>query len=255
MSDAQAFLGAGDLYIQRQDPATLVWGPLHGPFDAEKFEYKPNSEKLEKTSKGKSTYGQVRATVFKPTAPEFSVTLGQANRENLPLALMGTAADINVAGGTLTAESVTVTNVGGWVELPWANLTATGFIVTNAAGDTTYVRDTDYLVNLAMGWIKFLSGSGVLVNDVIKVTGTHGAITGTRIDAGTVNQLRARFILDGKNLVDGTPVKATAKQVAMSSDAGLDLLGDNFAEIPLTGSIETPVGHTTGFEVELQTLA
>lgn len=255
MSDAQAFLGAGDLYIQRQDPVSLAWGPLHGPFDAEKFEYKPNTEKLEKTSKGKNTYGQVRATVFKPSAPEFSVTLGQANRENLPLALMGTAADINRAGGTLTAEEVTVTNVGGWIELPWANIKEAGLTVTNAAGDNTYVRDTDYLINLAMGWIKFLSGSGVSVNDVVKISGTYGAITGTKIDASTVNQLRARFILDGKNLVDGSPVKAIAKQVAMSSEAAFDLLGDNFAEIPLTGSIETPVGHTTGFEVELQTLA
>jgi hypothetical protein len=255
MSDAQAFLGAGDLYIQRQDPTTLVWGPLHGPFDAEKFAYKPNSEKLEKTSKGKTTYGQVRATVFKPSAPEFSVTLGQANRENLPLALMGVAADINTAGGTLTAEDVTVTNVGGWIEMPWANISATGLTITSADTLTTYVRDTDYIINIEMGWLKILSGSGILLNDVLKLTGTHGAITGTKINAGTVNQLRARFILDGKNLVDGSPVKATAKQVAMSSDTEFDLLGDNFAEIPLTGSVETPVGHSTGFEVELLTLA
>lgn len=255
MSNAQAFLGAGDLYIQRQDPVTLAWGPLHGPFDAEKFSYKPNSEKMEKTSKGKNTYGQVRATVFKPTAPEFSVTLGQANRENLPLALMGVSSAININGGTLTAEEITVTNIGGWIELPWANIAAAGLAITNEAGTTTYERDTHYIINLEMGWLMILADSGISLNAVLKITGTHGAITGTKINASTVNQLRARFILDGKNLVDGSRVKAVAKQVAMSSDAEFDLLGDDFAEIPLTGSVETPVGHDTGFEMHLLTLA
>jgi hypothetical protein len=255
MSDAQAFLGAGDLYIQRQDPTTQAWGPLHGPFDAEKFAYKPNSEKLEKTSRGKNTYGQVRATVFKPSAPEFMVTLGQANRENLPLALMGTSSDINVAGGTLTAAEVTVTNLGGWIELPWANIKSAGLSITNEAGAVTYVRDTDYIINLEMGWLKIIAETGIALNAVLKVTGTYGAITGTKINASTVNQIRARFILDGKNLVDGSPVKATARQVALSSDTEFDMLGENFAEIPLTGSVETPVGYATGFEVELQTLA
>lgn len=255
MSDAQAFLGAGDLYIQRQDPVTQAWGPLHGPFDAEKFSYKPNSEKLEKTSRGKNTYGQVRATVFKPSAPEFSVTLGQANRENLPLALMGTAADINIAGGTITAQDVTVTVLGGWIELPWANIKAAGLELTNAGDTVTYVRDTDYIINLEMGWLKILPGSGITLSAVLKLTGTHGAITGTKVNASTVNQLRARFILDGKNLVDGSPVKATAYQVALSSDTEFDLLGENFAEIPLTGSVETPVGYASGFVVDLMTLA
>lgn len=255
MSEAQAFLGAGDGYIQRQDPVTLVWGPLHGPFDFEKFAYKPNSEKLEKTSKGKNTYGQVRATVFKPAAPEFSVTLGQANRENLPLALMGAAADIDREGGTITAQDVTVTVIGAWLELPWANIKAAGLTLTNAAGTTTYVRDTDYIINLEMGWLKVLPGSGITAASVLKLTGTYGAITGTKISAGTVNQLRARFILDGKNMVDGSRVKAVARQVALSSDTEFDLLGDNFAEIPLTGSVETPVGYDTGFEVELLELA
>lgn len=255
MSEAQAFLGAGDLYIQRQDPITQAWGPLHGPFDAEKFAYKPNSEKKEKTSRGKNTYGQVRATVFKPSAPEFSVTLGQANRENLPLALMGTSSDINTAGGTITAQDVTVAVIGGWIELPWANIKAAGLAITNAAGTVTYARDTDYIINLEMGWLKILPGAGIALSSVLKFTGTHGAITGTRINASTVNQLRARFILDGKNLVDGSPVKAVAKQVALSSDTEFDLLGEDFAEIPLTGSVETPVGHATGFEVSLLSLA
>ncbi len=255
MSDAQAFLGAGDLYIQRQDPISLSWGPLHGPFDAERFAYQPQSEKMEKTSKGKFTYGQVRSTVFKPTAPQFSVTLGQANRENLPLALMGTTAAINRAGGTLTAEEVTVTVIGGWIELPWANIKAAGLAITNEAGGTTYVRDTHYIINLEMGWLMILPDAGIAADAVLKITGTYGAITGTRIDASTTNQLRARFILDGRNLVDGSRVKAIAKQVAMSSDAEFDMLGDDFAEIPLTGSVETPVGSQTGFEVELLELA
>ncbi len=255
MSDAQAFYGSGDLYIQRKDPVTLAWGPMHGPFYAEAFSYQPQSEKKVKTSKGRNNYGQGIATVFVPTEPNFSVTIGQVNRENLPLALMGTTADINVAGGTLTAEEITVTTIGGWIELPWRNIKEAGLTITNQAGDTTYVRDTDYIINLEMGWLKVLSGSGIAADAVLKITGTHGAITGFRIDASTVNQFHARFVLHWKNMVDQLGGIATAKQVAMSSDAAFDLLSDDFASIPLTGVTEVPVGHTTGFELESWKLA
>lgn len=255
MFEDQAFLGGGDLSIQRQDPVTGSWGPLHGPFDCEEFSYQPQSEKMEKTSKGKNTYGQVRATVFKPTAPLFSVTLGQVNRENLTLALMGTAVEINRAGGTLTAEEVTVSDVASWIELPWANIKADGLIVTNEAGDVTYTRDTHYIVNLEMGWLMILAGSGIAKDAVLKITGTYGAITGTRIDASTINQIRARFILDWRNLAGVMLGKATAKQVAMSSTEAFDMLSDEFVTVKLNGSCETPVGHTTGFELEIRKLA
>ena len=48
---ARGFLGAGDLYVQRYNPLTGALGSLYGPYEVEKFEYKPNIETKEKTSK------------------------------------------------------------------------------------------------------------------------------------------------------------------------------------------------------------
>ena len=60
---SRAFLGGGDLYIDRFDPATGLKLGRAGPFECSKFEIKPNTEVKEQTSKGRSTYGQVIETV------------------------------------------------------------------------------------------------------------------------------------------------------------------------------------------------
>lgn len=254
---ARGFLGAGDLYVQRYNPLTGALGSLFGPYEAEKFEYKPNIETKEKTSKGRSTYGQVIEAVNLPQAGDFAVTFGEVDREGLTLALLGTQSAINTASGTLAegaALEVTV-DLGGWVELPHQNWQQEGFTVKNEAGDTTYELDTHYEVNWRLGWLRVKAGAGIAAGAKVKVFGAYNAISGTRISAATVNEIRARFILDGMNFADKLPCIATVHEGIVAPDAAFDFLADDFASIPLTGRAKTPVGKTEPFTVELRDTA
>ncbi|MBL8444788.1 MAG: hypothetical protein JNK52_12140 [Zoogloeaceae bacterium] len=250
---ARGFLGAGDLYVRRINPLTGALMSMYGPYEVEKFEYKPNVESKEKMSKGRITYGQVIESVNLPKPAEFAVTFGEVDREGLTLALMGSQSVINTPSGTIAegAALSVVVDLGGWVELPHQNWETV--VVKDATGATTYVEGTHYLVNYRLGWLKVISG--IADAATVKVHGAYNAISGTRISASTVNEIRAQFVLDGINFADKLPCIATVWEGIVAPDTAFDFLADDFNSIPLTGRAKTPVGKTEPFFVELRDAA
>lgn len=248
---ARGFLGSGDLYINR-----IVGGVkqgLEGPFEVEQFEIKANSELRERTSKSKNGYGQVVASAAVPQPFDLSITLGEADRAGLSIALLGTVAALTQAAGT-TTNTVVTTVLDKWVALPFARLTSAAQVTTNVAGTTTYAEGTDYILNRELGLIKQLPG-GTMVAGANHIDLTYGAISGFQINGGTAASVRAEFILDGKNLADDTPCVVTVYEGVVASDAAVDFLSDQFLTVPLPGRLVTPVGQTAPFKVELRNAA
>lgn len=99
---ARAMLFSGDLYMQRYNPLTQSWAAEAGPFEANKFSIKPNSEAKIATSRGRASYGQAIETVYIQQPSDFSVVLTEVNKDTLSLGLLGTvapaAADSPTAG-------------------------------------------------------------------------------------------------------------------------------------------------------------
>ncbi|KON79417.1 hypothetical protein PA01_12830 [Azoarcus sp. PA01] len=254
---ARGFLGAGDLYVQRYNPLTGALMSMYGPYEVEKMECKPNVEIKEKASKGRNTYGQVIESVPLPQPADFAVTFGEVDREGLTLALMGTQSIINTSAGTIAEGSAleVVADLGGWVELPHQNWQEEGFTVKNAAGDTTYALGTHYDVNWRLGWLRVKDGAGITAGATLKVFGAYSAISGALISGATQSEVRGRFVLDGINFADKLPCIVTVHEGIISPDAAFDFLSSEFAELPLTGRMKTPVGKTEPFTVELRDAA
>lgn len=253
-NEARGFLGAGDLYISSFNPLTGTFDPYQGPFECSKFEIKASSDLKEMTSRSREAYGQVIAAASIPKPTDFSVTLAEVNTATLTLALMGSSAPQDQASGALTAVPVTA-SLDKWVQLSRQNIVDTGFVVTNVGATTTYVYGTDYLVNWRVGMIQALSTGAITAAEPLLVTGTYNAIDGTLISGGTQTQIRAAFLLDGINFVDGTPSIVRCADTIMSSSAAIDFLKSDFADAPLTGRITTPAGANTGFTVERRATA
>lgn len=249
---ARAFLGAGDLYIQR-----IVGGvaqAMQGPYECKKFEIKPNVELKEATSKGRSTYGQVIESVAIPQPADLTIEMGEVNKESMALALLGTVAALSQTSGTLTDQAV-VTDHDAWVSVTKAALNATGITVENTAGTTTYVEGVDYLLNRQLGLIKVLSTGAIADGATVNISGGYAAITGSEIRGMTQPQLRARFVLDGKNFVDDLPVIATVHEAVIAADAAFDFLADDFNVVTLPGRMKTPSGFNEPFTVHLRNAA
>lgn len=246
---SRGFLGAGDVYISRYDPATATFLDYEGPIECGKFEIKPNSDLKEQTSRGKTTYGQVIESVPIPKPSELNIDFTQVDRVTLETALFGTTTTVNTGAGSITDEPVTV-KAGKWMQLSHGNLASAGLVVTNEAATTTYVLGTHYEVNYRLGMIRAIHAD-IDDGDILKVDATYVATTGSKISGSKQSQVRAKFKLDGVNFADQLPVITEVHEAVLTPDSAFDFLGNDFAKISLKGRMKTPVGKTEPFTVTL----
>lgn len=247
---ARGFLGAGDLYIARYNPATAQFDAFKGPYEATKFEIKPNVELKEMSSRGRETYGQVLESVALPRPADFTLDLAEINKESLTLALLGEQSTFNQGSGSFVDAPIVVQK-GSWSELPYQNLAEAGLTVKSADGLTTYALDTDYEVNYRLGWVRVKEGSAIVNGATLEVSGSYNAVTGTQIRGAVANQIRAKFRLDGVNFADQQPVIVDVYDAVISADSAFDFLADDFATLSLPGRLKTPAGKTEPFKVNL----
>ena len=240
---ARSFLGAGDLYIARITNG--VPGSFEGPFEANKFEIKPNSDLKESISKGRSTYGQVTESVSLAKPSDFSLELTEVNTSALALALMGTSSVVTQTSGAVVDEVVTAV-LDKWIQLAKNNVSSV--VVKNSAGTTTYVLGTDYTVDAVLGWVKPLS-TGTIAAGPLKISYSAAATAATQIAGGTLAEIRAMFKFNGVNLADQSSCIVDVYEAVLAADSAMDFLSSDFAKVGLKGRLKTPTGKVAPFVV------
>ena len=160
---------------------------------------------------------------------------------------------LSQASGTFAAVDFTVTALDQWLPLGKRNISDTGLLLTNAAATTTYELGVHYEVNWLRGEVRFKSGAAgaPAAAAVLKLTGSYGAVDGKKILGGRVTQVRCQARLDGRNMVDGSPIEVDVHECVLGSNNGFDFLGSDYSAITLSGKIVTPPGKTEGYEVRL----
>lgn len=256
---ARGFLGAGDVFLNRFDPATNQPTGWVYAGDCSKFAIKPNNEVKELESKGRDSYGQVIETVALQKPADFSITMREANKENLTLAFMGEQAALNQGSGSVTDQALTA-KAGFGIQLAHQNIAEAGFVLTSSPAGTTYVLGTDYTVNYRLGILFVVAGSALATAVAAAMPAglplladyTYNAISGTRVRGAVQPQLRAAVKLDGKNFADGLPVIVEVHEAVLSPDAEFDFLADDWNEVTLQGRLKTPLGKAEPFTVDFR---
>lgn len=249
MSTARGFLGEGDVLFDVWDDDTQSWWNSWKEMgESSKFAIKANSELKEKESRGRGTRGQIIASVALLKSPEIEIVLDEVNSDNIRLAFMGTLAAINQGSGTITDQVITA-KLGHWVPLGVGNFAAAGFTVKSNDGVTTYVLGTDYEVNYRLGLVRPLATGAIADAASLKVTGTYNAVSGSVVKGATKAQLRARLLLDGRNLVDGSDAECECFEAVLAPEGDFDFKAEDFGSITLKGKLVTPTGKDSPFEV------
>lgn len=245
---ARGFMGAGSVQF-----ALIVAGIAQGYGslrETSKFEIKPNSDIKELESKAAATYGQVIETVALAKPSEVSISLREADYENLLISFMGTdGVGANQAAATVTDE-VVVMRIGKYTTLANRNLQSAGLVLTNSAATITYGKDVDYEVIYLTGQIRAIAGGAIADLASCKVNYLASAFTSKKIMGSTQTSVRAKILFTGKNIADDTPIIMTCWEGVFTPDSAFDLLANDFGEITLKGKLKTPVGKTSPFEVE-----
>lgn len=246
--ESSNFLGAGDTFINLiVNNVDQGW---QGPFELDKFELKADSELKQKISKGRNTYGQVKSSVPTSKPFEFNMTVAQLDRAGITLAMMGSAAAVSQAAGSITNEPI-VAKLDYWVPLSKGGLTESSVVVTGGAvaaavtgsiaadvltvtavtsgtlsigqalagtGMTAGTRIVEQLTSTAGGGALGVQGTYRVNNSQTFASGAITGAAGTAYAAGTdydvnpsVGMVKA---IKGGAIFEGQPLKISASVIA-----------------------------------------
>lgn len=243
LSQAQGFIGAGDVYIAPID-STGARLKMVDIGNTTKLAIKPASDIKEQKSKKRDSYGQVLETAALQQPAELSVTLETVNRDGLRYAFMGTDAAYAQTSATVVDE-VTTAVLDGWVKIAKEEISS--FVLKNSGGTTTYVLGTDYDLNTRLGMYRAKTGGGITDAQSLKASYTAAAFTGAAIRGNTQPQIRAYLLLDGQNMVDNSIGVLEVWEVVLTPSSEFDWFKDDFNTIELSGKLKTPVGKSEPF--------
>ena len=240
------FLGSGDLYYNR-----VVAGVSQGWLrfgNSTKFEIKENATIKERKSKGKADYGQVKDSVGLKDAAEIAITLDDLDKDNLALAFLGDVSAINITGASASAEAHTA-NLGKSIQLDNAKVSA--IVVQDVTDTTTYIEGTDYnVLSATLGLIEIIAGATIIEGAVLHIDYTYASVTGDKVKGGTSSSVKVGLLLDGENFADQSESKVTVWEAVLIPQTGVDFLSDDFATLELNGTLNTPSGKTSAYEVD-----
>lgn len=241
------FLGAGDLYVDRQNDSGASTGLIQIG-NATSFGITESSEIKERKSRMKSTYGQVLDSVPIKQPATISLTVDELNMDNLALALLGENAVLTQAAQTDTAVTVTA-KLDKWAPIGYKAITAVAAADSQA---TALVEGADYELNATAGLIKFLSTSTHVVEDeAINLTISADAVDGRKVTGSVKPTIKAKLFLDGKNFADGKQVHVTVLEAVLTPSEGeVNFLSEEFTTLSLSGTLNTPTGETAPYFVE-----
>lgn len=161
------------------------------------------------------------------TAARASLAMYDFSPENLALATNGSVAAVTAT--TVADEVLVVTTKGELCPTEFMIDTAVAPVVTDNAGTTTYVVNTDYTVSAA--GITPTSG-GAIVAGNIKVDYTKKAVSVVEMLTAAAGEYT--LMLDGLNEADsGAPVRITLHRAKPAAASDMSLIGDDFGTLPV----------------------
>jgi len=202
----------------------------------------PEPDRQQRISKMRDSYGVALDEIVTPKPTEIELSTDDTgDAEVLAWALNGGSSAFSQSSATVTAQAYTVVK-GAWFQV--AHRKISSVVITNTAGTTTYVANTDYLVEPVSGWIKPTT-AGAIASGSVKVSYAAAALTGSTIKAGTTPNIVVQISGEGKNLATGLPVRILVPRASLSANGALDLIGSDFIVTSLKGSALKITGRET----------
>lgn len=207
------------------------------------FTYEEGDERTVVT-KRREVYNQSLYSEKDPGTSNLSVTMVAVPPALMARVFYGEAAEVAVTAGAVVDEDLEVTAKGVPLQLAKRYWSAAAVEVTNAAGSTTYVEDTDYTVDRLRGQITIKTASTIAVNDNLKVSYTAVAYSLVSIRGGVKPNESFYITGDMLNRPGKQDMELEIYQASLSTDGDFDLFSSEPLTLTLTGPLITPPGKT-----------
>lgn len=224
-------IGSGDLYFNRKE----VDGTYKG------FRYAGNASKLEgnpqpTTIEKKGSNNAARAIIARAiteTKMELAITLDEFTPDNLALAFLGEVGSVSQSSATKTAATLGNAVVGYALDTGFKNITLTD--VKHSA--TVFVLGTDYDYDPVSGMVFILPGGSI--TDAMPLTwdGSVPAFTAATVEGMANGNIEGKLRYVSSVDQVGPRVQVDVHRIAIAPSGVVALIGDAFAELPLTGEV------------------
>ena len=236
---------AGDIYMATIENDTP--GDFMGPINTTRLELTPpQTETVNRTSYQKDTFGQVLDSVNLPgDPPSLAMDFDSLPATLLADTLAGKVESYDQATTSVTAEPATLSQ-DVWFKLPDQNIDPSTVTVTETSGSTQLEKDTDFEVRAEAGLIRATSENGATDVEIDYDTLQS---SGQRILGGTELSKARKILMDGTNLVTGRQATVTIHKTTFSATQAMNLMSQEFITGTLEGTMNTPTGKTSPFEI------
>lgn len=197
---------------------------------------KAQSEKDERISFKKGSFGQALDALYTPKPPEISWENDTFNRRNFAFMLLGQDADLSAEAKVQTDVLVSLKK-GVWVDLPDDNLNPTSFSLKTKADKV--IPATDYVVNYNLGMVQLLEEAKTEAGEgkASYQTRTGGGFV---IDAAQLNSLNMQIRVDGVNRLNLEEGILNVWECSVTPEGDFDWLKGDWGAAKFSGTCLTP---------------
>lgn len=194
----KAYAGAGTVYMAPVDENGNKTGDFRQVGDAYPLSVQVQTDQIKKKSRMVERAGQVIAarTKISDDGITGNLTLHEWNAANLAWALSGSAVALTTGSAAVTDEAITAPAADEWIQVGGANKrrNISAVTVTTSPAGTTYVEDTDYKIDSALGLFTIISTGSISEDDALLIDYSYAAESGYRVDIGSSVQLRVAIL-------------------------------------------------------------
>lgn len=227
----------------------------YGPIDFTKLAVTSMKQEQDRLlSNMESSFGEVMASVAKPTEPGTLSAEFQSATSNLLALLLGAdVTELNQSTAAVADEAITPV-VGVWIPLANQYLAAhdTGTeIVAETSGDVV-VASTHYAIDLVNGLYKALDATGATA---AKLSYHKATRTGEIYAAGKAKSAYVHLVGTGTEKVTQKRCRINIWKASLSASGEFDLGAGGFLKGALAGDLITPSTKTSSWQWEYLDLA
>lgn len=224
--DTRYFRGQGPLFMGPRDaagnPAGLIFvgdvGEATVTGNVERSEIRENV----------SGIGAIGSSFARQVRYELAISMRSIKRDHLARALQGAA--VQKAGASITNEVHTAYR-DKFTRLQHTKVSAV--VVTNTAGTTTYVANTDYALNAAEGILEILPAA-ITEAQVLHID--YAYATQYHIQVAPANQ-ELYLLFAGKNSANNDKQTRCEIYKALLNPSALSMITDEHAEMAISGQL------------------
>lgn len=227
---------SGNVRVAYVDADGVLTGGYIGILNAVKLALsKPAPDLKQRTSHQNENFGEALDQLESPKPTEVSLTVDDTgDAETLGWALGGTPAGFTQSVAAAVAQTIENVTLGEWASIGKRGITT--LVVKDSTDTSTYVANTDYILDARAGFIKPLAGGSIVDGSDLHLTVTAPAMTGNTISVGTRQSIQVRIDGDMINLATGKSVHVVVPRAKLSPTGELDFMGADFLQTALSGT-------------------